>query len=398
MSVPHLVVIGAGVAGLAHAWAAARRGWRVTVWERDDRARGASVRNFGLFWALGQPPELRPAARRSRERWREFLAATGAWHRECGAVIVAAHADEAAVLEESAASGAAEGVELWTGAQVEARCPAVRRGVARAGLFSPHEINLDPREALARLPAFLAARHGVAFRWNTAVTAVGPGSVRTAGGEGLACDAAVICSGSDLATLLPGTLAAAGLQRCRLQMLRTGPQPAGWSPGPVLAGGLSLRHYASFAACPSVAAVRARVARETPELDRFGIHVMASLDRHGALVLGDSHEYGPDDGPGEKAAIEALILRELRRLFAFPDWSVAERWHGVYVKAPAGAVFRAEPLPGVHVFTGLGGAGMTLAFGLAEEAGWLELKRQRRVPDGAISAGKGATTAVSGAR
>ncbi|MFN0066012.1 MAG: TIGR03364 family FAD-dependent oxidoreductase [Limisphaerales bacterium] len=366
----HLVVIGAGIAGLAHAWAAARRGWRVTVFEREGRARGASVRNFGMFWALGQPPELRPAVLRSRERWREFLAATGAWHRECGAVIVAAHADEAAVLEEFAACGAADGVEVWTGVQVEARCPAVRRGVARAGLFSPHEINVDPREALARLPDFLAARHGVAFRWSTAVTATETGRIRTAAGEWLACDAAVICSGSDLETLLPGTFSGAGLQRCRLQMLRTVPQPTGWSPGPLLAGGLSLRHYASFAGCPSVAAVRARVARETPELDRFGIHVMAALDRHGALVLGDSHEYGLDDGLGEKAEIEALIVRELRRLFGFPDWTVAERWHGVYAKHATGAAFRAEPLPGVHVVTGLGGAGMTLAFGLADEAVW----------------------------
>lgn len=372
MSAPQLVVIGAGIAGLAHAWAAARRGWRVTVCERDDRARGASVRNFGLFWALGQPAELRATALRSRERWLEFLAATGTWHRECGAVIVAAHADEAAVLEEFAASGAADGVEVWTGAQVEARCPAMHRGVARAGLFSPPEINVDPREALARLPEFLAARYGVAFRWSTAVTTIEPGRVRTAAGEWLACDAAVICSGSDLETLLPGTFSGAGLRRCRLQMLRTVPQPAGWSPGPVLAGGLSLRHYASFAGCPSVAAVRARVAREAPELDRFGIHVMASLDRHGALVLGDSHEYGADPGLGENAGIEDLILRELRRLFDFPDWRVAERWHGVYVKCTDGAAFRAEPLPGVHVVTGLGGAGMTLAFGLAEEAAWLE--------------------------
>ncbi|HMO66447.1 MAG TPA: TIGR03364 family FAD-dependent oxidoreductase, partial [Verrucomicrobiota bacterium] len=69
--------------------------------------------------------------------------------------------------------------------------------------------------------------------------------------------------------------------------------------------------------------------------------------------------------------IEGLILRELRRLCEFPDWTVAERWHGAYVKSPAGGAFRAEPLPGVHIFTGLGGAGMTLAFGLAEEAGWL---------------------------
>ena len=32
------------------------------------------------------------------------------------------------------------------------------------------------------------------------------------------------------------------------------------------------------------------------------------------------------------------------------------------------AVFEAEPVPGIHVFIGAGGAGMTMAFGLADRA------------------------------
>ncbi len=44
----NLAVVGAGILGLAHALAAVRLGKRVVVIDRDARANGASVRNFGL--------------------------------------------------------------------------------------------------------------------------------------------------------------------------------------------------------------------------------------------------------------------------------------------------------------------------------------------------------------
>lgn len=362
-------IIGSGIVGLAHAWAAARAGDQVTVFERSDKARGASVRNFGMFWPIGQTPPNLATALRSGELWRELSSALRITARPCGSVCVVDHDDEAAVLEEFSrhAPDLGYSCELWTREKTESRCPGVRPGVAKAALFSPTETNLDPREALAALPLYLSEKFDVRFHWRCPVTQVVPGKLQTAGGSRHRFDRVFICSGHDLETLFPEVLAASPLRLCKLQMMRTVRQPSGWSLGPMLSSGLTLRHYDSFSICPTIAAVKSRIARDSPELDQYGIHVMASQDRDGALVLGDSHEYGGDIEVFDKSIIDSLILRELRKLFDFPDWSIAERWHGIYAKHPTAPIFRAEPLPGIHIATGTGGSGMTLSFGLAED-------------------------------
>ena len=99
------IVVGAGIVGLAHAYHLARRGRRVAVFERSRRAEGASVRNFGMLWPIGQPlGEPRCLALRSREIWLQILREAGLPHECCGSLHLAYHEDEAQVIREYCAA------------------------------------------------------------------------------------------------------------------------------------------------------------------------------------------------------------------------------------------------------------------------------------------------------
>jgi len=47
-------VIGGGILELAHAHVLARNGKHAVVFERNARASGTSIRNFGMIWPIGQ--------------------------------------------------------------------------------------------------------------------------------------------------------------------------------------------------------------------------------------------------------------------------------------------------------------------------------------------------------
>jgi glycine/D-amino acid oxidase-like deaminating enzyme len=113
--------------------------------------------------------------------------------------------------------------------------------------------------------------------------------------------------------------------------------------------------------------LKKRFADEMPDYVRYGIHVMVSQNGLGELTIGDSHEYDAEITPFDKHEIDELVLRYLDTFFGAANLRIASRWNGVYVKHPTEPYFVARPAAGVTVVTGVGGAGMTLSFGLAEK-------------------------------
>lgn len=364
-----LVVVGSGIVGLAHAKAGLRCGYDVTVVEKTDRPLGASVRNFGTIWPIGQPQgKLHEMAVRTRWRWKELSDAAGFWFGGTGSLHLAYMEEGWDVLRQYAAAAPSEDLlSLCTAERIAADYPHVNTNGLLGGLFSEQEAAVQPAEALSKIIDWLAEK-GVQFRFSTAVTDVSANEIKTSSGHWIPFDRLVVCSGDEVQLLFPDELRQTGAKRCKLQMMRTVAQPADWQVAPTIVADLTLRHYESFAACEAIASLRQRVSSEMPDYDRWGIHVIAAQKPDGTLILGDSHEYDNHFDPGSRSDIDAAVLDYLRTFLVVPDLSIDSRWSGTYLKSPGTDVVTVVDIaPNVQVVTGLGGAGMTLSFAFAED-------------------------------
>ena len=358
-----LVVVGAGIVGLAHALAAVRRGLRVAVLEREAAASAASVRNFGFVTISGQAGRTRSRALRSREIWIEAARDAGIETLQRGAVVVARRLPALAVLDEFAHGEMGSGCELWDAATTRDRVPQVNSRVLGA-LWSPHELRFEAREAIPALARWLEERHGVVFAWGTAALGADGREVRHASGT-LAAGAVVIAPGANVAGFAPELARRVGVRTCTLQMMRLA-APGFRLPGVVMTD-LSLTRYEGFAQQPAAARLREELARECAREIEHGVHLIVAQGSDGSLVVGDSHHYGEGANPFAAHAVEELILGELHALFDLPRLSVVERWLGHYPVAEVHPVLSESLAPRVRLVTVTSGTGMSTAFALAEE-------------------------------
>ncbi len=364
-----VVIVGAGIIGQAHALTALEAGWSVTLLERDGRPLGASVRNFGTIWPIGCAfgPEREQALFGVR-RWRELAGEAGFWLATQGSVSLAYHEEAWAVLQEFAArSPASEKFELLEPGEIAHRFPAANPEGLRGALFSPVETVVHPPSALAALSRLLQARGGETH-FGALVVRVHDDAVETSDGRRVEFDQLVVAAGDEMRLLFPAELASAQLTRCRLQMMRTVPQPEGFNLGAILTSDLTLCHYPAFRDCPSVARLQALLAAELPRHRQWGVHVIAAQHPDGSLVIGDSHEYAADFDPESRAEVDELILEALRKFVRVPDLRIAARWQGIYLKSTVGRTqVVLNPRERVTLVTAMGGLGMTLSWGLARE-------------------------------
>ncbi|MBB1020046.1 TIGR03364 family FAD-dependent oxidoreductase [Dietzia sp. E1] len=359
-----ILVVGAGILGIAHAVEAARSGMTVRVLERDARAVGASVRNFGHACVSAQPDELLATALDSREGWLAAASEAGIWAREAGAVVVARTPAELGLLEEFRDQRGTELVELLDAAGTAARIgqPAADAGII-GGAFLPADLRVDPRTAVGGLTRSLISRAGVEVLFRTAVGRIGDGEVATARGT-FTADHVVVCTGHDLDQLLPDLADTHRVRRCALNMASADAVP-GLRTESALLTGFSMVRYGGFSALPSGPAVAAELAERRPDLTGIDANIMLTTRPDGTVLLGDSHHRDLTVDPFLDEDVTRLLLDELASIVSPSGFRVRQRWQGVYASSPDTdlLVERVHPRTTVAVVTT--GIGMTMSFGVA---------------------------------
>ena len=209
---PHdVVVVGAGVPGLAAAWRARAHGLRVLVLERDVPGAGASSVAAGMLAPVSEADagerELLLLGLESARRWPSFAAelrdVTGVdvGYRASGTLVLARDRDEAEALEREL------GLRLRLGLRTARLRPSQARSLepalaatVRLALEVPDDHSADPRALVAALRR-ASELAGVEVRAGAEVAEIlhAGGSVtgvRLAGGRRVAAGAVLVAAGA----------------------------------------------------------------------------------------------------------------------------------------------------------------------------------------------------------
>ena len=371
-----LIVVGAGILGLFHAYHAAARKRSVLLLEKDIGPQDATVRNLGQVVPSGMPQgRWQQYGRYATLLYQELQNKHDIGIRQQGSIYVASDAEEMALLEELHQINKANEYcsSLITAEEACRRLPGLKPSYAKGALFFPEEVTADSRVLAPNLILYLIEKMGVKYRNRQTVIDCRKNGrtcqVRTSQGCRYQAPQVIICNGSDFQSLFPDIFYFSDIEVTKLHMMETQPQGAYALPGNVLTG-LTIRRYESFKECPSYSTMDHNAAN--PRLRELGIHLLFKQTAEGTIYLGDSHEYQEAARAGLlgyeiNEEINQLMLQEARRIFDFPTWSIRRSWFGIYSQDKKGSIFQYTIEDNIHIATAIGGKGMTGAAGFARE-------------------------------
>lgn len=359
-----VVVMGAGIIGLATAYAAARRGLKVAVVEKDSQCVGASIRNFGFVTVTGQRAgEHWQRAMSSRDIWAKLAPRAGIEVVHTGLLIPAYRAEAAAVCEAFLQTEMGEACRLLDEKKALQLVPSLQPE-AECYLWSPHELRVESHQAIPQLATWLKEEYEVDFHWSTTVQHVELPCITTSEGT-LKSRRFIGCPGHDFSLLPQEVLTEARLQICTLQMLRLDSGVENALNTGVMSD-LSLARYEGFTALPEAATLQQCLDEEMPDVLKAGIHLITVGSANGSLVVGDSHAYGSVEMPFARARYEQMILQAFDHVFDLPERRITERWVGSYASNDD-TVFTWQPSADSLIGIITGGTGASTGFAFGEE-------------------------------
>jgi L-2-hydroxyglutarate oxidase LhgO len=355
-----VLVIGAGVVGLAAARALALRGHEVVLAERADAigsgvsSRNSEVIHAGMYYPAGSLRARHCIA--GRHMLYAFCESHGVPHRKCGKLIVATNALEEAKVEgihEQGVTNGVEGLRLLSGAQARALEPEL---ACTAALLSLETGIVDSHALMLALQGDLEDAGGViAFRAPvTAIRRSGTTWEAEVGGAEpmrLAMDAVVNAASLDAQALARATEG----------------YPAERVPPLVLAKG----NYFGCTAKPAFS----RLIYPAPVDGGLGTHV--TLDLAGRMRFGPDVEWIETEDYAVNPRRAESFYASIRRYWpGLPDGALVPDYAGIRPKLSGPGEKAADflidgpaehGLPGlVHLF-GIESPGLTAALSLAED-------------------------------
>jgi glycine oxidase len=303
-----IVIIGAGVAGLAIGWRLAEAGQDVTVLERGQPGTGATWAAAGMLAVTAElldssADEIKFASN-SKDLWPNFakrlevLSGRKIGYSANGALILAGDASALGRLERQVA--VQPGLELVDAGRVREIAPLVKGDVA-GGLWSAHEALVDNR-SLGLVLAIALQKAGGKLVTNEAVVRIERRDGRAAVAHtpfGLYhADAFVLAAGA-WSGLLEQDLAP--IEPVKGQMILLTPPAGELPPGPVIWGN--------------------------------GIY---AVPRGTALAVGATMEEAGFDTSVTDAACESLRRAAEAVMPALRGWTVSDQWAGLRPRAPDG--------------------------------------------------------------
>lgn len=361
------IVIGSGIVSIATTLVLLDKGYQVRIIERNSTSMGASVRNFGMIWPIGQPKGIYlELANKSKSIWEKMSKIAGFHFNNNGSLHLAYDQEEKNVLLEFIESESKDRNIQWLSAPETLE---ISKGTNKSNLagsmWSGSECLVDPREAVAKLILYLEQHPNCEMIFGVPILNISD-NICYSIGKNYTADKIFICTGGEMNILFPELFNKKGVP-CELQMMRTGKQPNNFKLGPSLCAGLTLLHYKAFAKLNALTELKAKMESEKEFFIRNGIHVMAAQNHLGEVTIGDSHKYGNINDPFIDQDINDHIIDYLKTFCLMPDMNIRSYWKGVYLKSRTDDLYCIETInPHCNWINCFGGAGMTLSFGVLD--------------------------------